>query len=72
MRSVADAFRADTRRKTLDLRVDQRIERALSLGDDDAALFAAVHAMDDCSAKRALARSRQTGRRQSCAAEPRS
>ena len=68
MRSVADELRAETRRRTLELPADDRIERALALGDEDARVFAAAHRLDVAAARRQLARTRSVGRRFSCAA----
>jgi hypothetical protein len=69
MRSVADDFRDLTRRRTLDLPAEARVEQALALGDEDARLFAAAHGVDVAEARRRLARVRQLGRYPSRAAE---
>lgn len=65
MTSVADALRADTRRRMAALSADERLRLALALGDDDAAAFAASHGVSLDEARRVLSRSRRQGRRPS-------
>jgi hypothetical protein len=65
---------AQLRQQTLDearaLSPGSRLERALLLGEDDAALHAAARGMDLEAARQALRRQRAQGRRPSgCAAE---
>jgi hypothetical protein len=45
----------------------RRMLLALELGDDDVALYSAVHGVDKEEARRILQRQRQSGRRSRCA-----
>jgi len=69
MRSVADDSKDATRRDDAALTPEQRVERALALGDDDLAGYAAAHALGSDWARRALIRRRRTGRRASACVE---
>jgi hypothetical protein len=65
MRSVADHSRESTRRDDAALTPEQRVNRALALGDDDLAGYAAAHALATEWARRALIRRRRAGRQAS-------
>lgn len=65
MRSVADQSRDAARREDAALTPEQRVERALALGDDDLAAYAAAHDLASVWARRALVRQRRTGRQAS-------
>jgi hypothetical protein len=69
MRSVADDSREATRRADAALTPEQRVERALALGDDDLAAYASAHSLASTSARRALVRRRRTGRQPSASVE---
>jgi hypothetical protein len=65
MRSVADDLRAETTRAVARLTPAERIALALRLGDDDVALYRAVHGVGEIEARLTLAGTRSRGRRQS-------
>jgi hypothetical protein len=65
VRSVADDSRDATRRADAALTPEQRVERALTLGDDDLVAYASAHALASEWARRALVRRRRTGRQPS-------
>jgi hypothetical protein len=62
MRSVADESREASRRADAALTPEQRVERALALGDDDLAAYAFAHALASERARHALVRRRRVGR----------
>lgn len=68
MTSVADELRARTRAQVLALPVSERIQLALSLGDDDARRYASRQGVDRGEATRRLQRQHAHGRRTSAAA----
>ena len=70
MRSVADDLRRETRRRLATLTIDERIALALRLGDDDVALFCAVHKVEESSARARFAQTRAVGRRPSVVNQP--
>jgi hypothetical protein len=70
MRSVADDLRLDSTRTVASLPVADRIRLALRLGDEDVARYRAAHGVGDAEARRALARSRRTGRPPSRSNDP--
>lgn len=53
------------RRDDAALHPEQRVERALALGDDDLAAYASAHQLASEWARRALVRQRRAGRRAS-------
>ena len=63
MQSVADSLRDDTRRKTLALPPEERIQRALALGDADIAAMCEARDVTTAEARVIIARSRRQGRR---------
>lgn len=63
MRSVADLLKTKDRQAVLALSVDERIELALRLGDEDLALFCAAQGLTPEEGRRELQRRRQAGRR---------
>ena len=65
MRSVADALRDETRRKTKALSPEARIRLALELGDADAVALSNARGVSLSEARVAIARSRRLGRRPS-------
>ena len=65
MRSVADDARDASRRDDAALTPEQRVARALALGDDDLAAYAVAHDLASEWARRALVRRRRVGRRAS-------
>jgi hypothetical protein len=69
MRSVADESRTATRRADAALTPEQRVERALALGDDDLAAYASAHSLASTWARRALTRRRRVGRQPSASIE---
>jgi len=69
MRSVADDLRASTRARVLTLPVRERVQLALTLGDDDLALFVRSSGLDRPEALRRLRARRATGRGSSGAAK---
>jgi hypothetical protein len=69
MTSVADELRDESRRRVLAMNPAQRMELALRLGDEDARLYAAAHAVPEAEARLVLARRRQAGRQPSKSAE---
>ena len=69
MRSVADDLRDATRRADLRLTPAQRVERALVLGDEDLAAYAAAQMLGSDRARRILAHRRRAGRRTSACIE---
>jgi hypothetical protein len=69
MKSVADDSREATRRADAALTPEQRVERALALGDDDLASYASAHALASEWARRALMRRRRAGRLSSACIE---
>lgn len=70
VRSVAAQLRQETSAEDLTLSPAARLERALALGEADAALYAAAHGLDLETARRTLSGRRALGRRTSgCAAE---
>lgn len=62
MRSVADDLRLRTIARVLDLPVAARVELALSLGDDDLALFVRTSGLGRDEALRRLRAQRARGR----------
>ena len=62
MRSVADDLRKIDREAVLKLSVEERIELAFRLGDEDLALFCQTQGVDRETAIRLLQRRRQAGR----------
>ena len=70
MSSVADDLRARTLALVQELSVSDRIALALSLGDDDLALFVRSSGLDQEAALHRLRSQRAHGRRRSCAADP--
>jgi len=62
MRSVADDLRKMDREAVLKLSVEDRIELAFRLGDEDLALFCQTQGVDRETAIRLLQRRRQAGR----------
>jgi hypothetical protein len=62
MRSVTDETKDAVRRSDAALTPEQRVERALALGDDDLASYASAHALASEWARRALIRRRRAGR----------
>jgi hypothetical protein len=70
MRSVADDIRREARLAAGRLTPEERIDLALRLGDDDAALFRALNGGTETQARATLARSRTVGRQPSVANEP--
>lgn len=69
MSSVADDLRRRNARLVLDMPVDSRILLALSLGDDDLAIFARTNGLDRREAAARLRGQRARGRRVSVAAD---
>jgi hypothetical protein len=69
MTSVADQLRARTRAQVLALPAWERIQLALSLGDDDADRYARREGLDRTEAARRLHHRRAHGRRASAAAD---
>jgi hypothetical protein len=67
--SVADDLRAESRASTRLLDPGESIELAFRLGDDDVALFCAVHSCVPADARAAFRRARSIGRRASVANE---
>jgi len=65
MQSVADSLRDDTRRQTLALPPEERVERALALGDADVAAICEARDVTTAEARAIIAGSRRHGRRQS-------
>lgn len=65
MKSVADELRNRDREAIQQLSVDERIELALKLGDEDLALFCRYQGVDRETGLRLLQRRRQAGRRPS-------
>ncbi len=59
---MADQSRDATRREDASLTPEQRVERALALGDDDLIAYASAHDLASTWARRALVRRRRTGR----------
>jgi hypothetical protein len=70
MASVADDLRRRNARLVLDMPVNSRILLALSLGDDDLAIFASTNGLDRREAAARLRVQRARGRRVSIAAAP--
>ena len=70
MPSVIADLRAETRALVQKLSVDERIALALSLGDDDVALFVRSSGLDRHAAVQRLRSQRAHGRRRSCSADP--
>jgi hypothetical protein len=70
MHSVADDLRRESRRALASLSALDRIALALRLGDDGVALYRMAHGVDEVSARAALARSRNVGRRPSRSNDP--
>jgi hypothetical protein len=68
MKSVSDELRRELTTRIQALTPEARIELGLSLGDQDAALFAAARNITTDEARSAFQRSRRLGRRTSCAA----
>ncbi|MDH4065587.1 MAG: hypothetical protein OEW19_14410 [Acidobacteriota bacterium] len=66
MRSVADALRQRTLARVLDMPLAARIALALSLGDDDLALFVRSSGLERGEALQRLRDRRHLGRRPSC------
>ena len=62
MRSVADDFRRRTAQAVAALSVGERIELALRLGEEDVALFCALHRVSEAAARERFARARAAGR----------
>jgi hypothetical protein len=62
MRSVADDLRLESARAVARLTAIERIELALTLGDQDVASYLMAHAVSDAEARAALARGRAVGR----------
>jgi hypothetical protein len=62
MRSVADELRRNTHARVLALPMMARIELALQLGDEDAALYAAHAHLEAGEARRRLRAQRANGR----------
>ncbi len=72
MTSLADTLRAETVARVLAMTVEERIALALSLGDDDLALYVRATGADVATARRQLHSRRQRGRIPSaCAGTPR-
>ncbi|MBK9515746.1 MAG: hypothetical protein IPO09_00055 [Anaeromyxobacter sp.] len=69
MSRIAADLRRETASADLKLTPGERLERALRLGDSDAALYAAAHGLDLEAARSALQRQRAVGRRPSRCAE---
>jgi hypothetical protein len=67
MRSVADDLRRESRVRDSALSAEERIARALALGDDDAQRLASYRHISVADARRAIRATRQNGRRRSCA-----
>jgi hypothetical protein len=67
MRSVADELRVRNVERVLELPVGERVALALSLGDDDAAIYAKTNAIELSAAIARLRASRSRGRRPSAA-----
>lgn len=67
MPPVGAILREDTARRVAAMSAEERLAAALALGDDDVAAYAATHGVPIADARRQLARSRQVGRRPSCA-----
>jgi hypothetical protein len=66
MRSrVAEDLRDDTRARVLELSVDERIELAFRLGEEELENFASARGLDRDTALRILRRQRRAGRRYS-------
>lgn len=65
MRSVADALRDDTRRQTLALSPEARVQRSLALGDEDVRVLCDTRGVTVAEARAIIARTRQAGRRRS-------
>jgi hypothetical protein len=69
--SVGDDLRTRTHRRVLEMAVAERIALALSLGDQDLALFVAASGLSAEEAKQRLRTQRQRGRTPSaCASAP--
>jgi hypothetical protein len=62
MKSVLDALRRDALQEALRLTPAERIERALALGDADAAVLAAYRGISEREARRTLEQARHRGR----------
>jgi hypothetical protein len=62
MRSVADDFRDELREAVRDLSLDERIELAFRLGEEELAVFQEANGLDRETAIRLLQRRRQAGR----------
>jgi hypothetical protein len=71
MRSVADKLRKATRDSTKQLSVDERIEQAFRLGDDDLKAYADARGISLTLARNEIAQRRRAGRRPSGAADGR-
>lgn len=67
MRSVADDLRRSTAARVLELPIAARIALALSLGDDDLALFARTSGLAPDAARLRLRAQRSRGRQPSVA-----
>ena len=63
MGSVADQFRAESRRAVLEMAPSARVALALRLGDEDARLLADSRGIPEPEARRQLASRRQSVRR---------
>ena len=70
MQSVADSLRRDTRERVLTLSIAERIALALSLGDDDLALYMRASGKDREAALQDLRAQRARGRTPSRSASP--
>ena len=71
MSRVAESLRRDTARADAALPVEERLRRALALGDSDVAIHASANGLTLDAARAALRRQRGMGRRPSrCASEP--
>jgi len=67
--SVADESARAERARAAALSPAERVALALSLGERDIAAYADAHGIDRSSARRALERARQAGRRRSACIE---
>ena len=65
IRSVAEDLRKSDREAVLKLSIEERVELALRLGDEDLDLFCRTQGLDRETAVRVLQRRRQAGRRPS-------